>query len=124
MITTTSSTPLADAYYKTYAGTFYSGGTVTGADLNFTTPSKHLSTGDTYTFQIMDDVSAVQKARKETGSMFTTRIHQYIDGRFGVDVLYKDKIVQSSGRTWKRYEKAQAAGEKLVAAAVAKLFEQ
>lgn len=116
MITTTSTNDF-------YAGTFYSGSTVSSNDLNFTTPSKVLSNGDTYTFQIMDDVSAVQKARKETSSMFTTRIHQYIDGTFGVDVLYKDKIVATAQRTWKRYEKAQAAGENLVAAAVSKLFD-
>ena len=117
MITTTTSTPLADSYYKqyvTYDGTFYSGSTVSSKDLNMTTGAQ------TFTY---DFARADKPAPKET-SMFTTRIHQYIDGRFGVDVLYKDKIVQSSGRTWRRYEKAQAAGEDLIAAAVAKLFEQ
>ena len=111
MITTTTSGSYTADPYASYvtipnAGSFYAGGRVTTTDAT-----------QTFTY----DFPRSEK-RKET-DMFTTRIHQYIDGTYGVDVLYKDRIVQTSNRTWKRYEKAQAAGEELIAAAVSKLFD-
>lgn len=77
-----------------------------------------IQSSDTVTYSFQNDGAI---ARKEP-AMFSIRTYKYIDGKFGADVLYEGRIVQTAHRTWKSEEKARLAAQRLIDAAVAQLF--